>query len=175
MPTVAKQIKREKKNAIHALPAICDDTVHPLGGVIYTELSWLFPGRWSADIACPCNGLFFSRRRAVSTTCTIDAIGDAGIVESFHNRIKAIFWQFSRADGVCENVHAPRCLLCGCEILIGDHKARLPRGFRRAGRGSRSLAVRLRSWCVSCRFGRWRVNPQFAWRTRLAWLLLDVN
>lgn len=69
-----------------ALPAVCDDPVRPLGGVVHAELSWFFLGHWSADIACSCDRLFFSRRRAVG------AIGETGIVESPDNRIESIFW-----------------------------------------------------------------------------------
>ena len=73
-------------NAGLALPAICDDSVHPLGGVIDAELSWLFLGRWSASVACPGDRLVFS------WICAVITISDASIVESSHNRVEAIVW-----------------------------------------------------------------------------------
>ena len=84
-----------------ALPAVRDDPVHLLGGVIDAEFSWLFLGKRSADVACSCDGLLFSRRGAVGT------IGEAGIIESSHDRVETVFWQFSWTDGFCEDIHAP--------------------------------------------------------------------
>jgi hypothetical protein len=154
-----------------ALPAVCDDSVRPLGGVVHAELSWLFLGYWSADIACPCDRLFFSRR------CAVGAIGETGIVESPHNRIESIFWQFSWTDGFCEDAHAPRSFLCGCKIFGGNRKTRSSScRFWRAGGSSRSAAILLRTRRVSRCFRRRRIiNPEFAWCTRLTRLLFDVN
>jgi len=70
------------------LPTIHGDPVHPLGGVIDAKLSWLFLGCWPADVACSCNRLLFS----FSRRCAIGAVGNASVIESFHNRVEAIFW-----------------------------------------------------------------------------------
>lgn len=69
-----------------ALPAICNDSVHPLSGVVDAELSWVFLRRWSVDIACPGDRLFFS------WMCAVGTIGDASIIKSSHNRIETIVW-----------------------------------------------------------------------------------
>ena len=79
--------REEKKEAMLALPAICgDDSVHPLGGVVDAELSGLFLGPWSADVACPSDRLVFS------WMCAAGTISNASIIESSHNRVEAIVW-----------------------------------------------------------------------------------
>jgi hypothetical protein len=97
--------KGKKKNAVGNLPTIRLDSIHLLSGMVHAELSWLFLGRWPADVACPGHGLFFLGRSAVGATG--GAAGRAGIVESLHDRVEAVFWQFARTDGICEDIHAP--------------------------------------------------------------------
>jgi hypothetical protein len=152
------------------LPAVCDDSVHTLGGVVNAELSWLFFARGSADVACSCDRLFFSRRHAVG------AIGEASIIESSHDGVETVFWQFSWTDGLCENVHSPRRFLGRCEIFGGNREARLSCGLWRASRSSRPATILLRTRRVSCCFrGRRIIDSELAWCTRLTWLLFDVN
>lgn len=76
----------KERNAVLALPAIRDDSVHPLSGVVDAELSGLFLGRWSADVACPGDRLVFSWR------CAVGTVSNASIIESSHNRVEAIVW-----------------------------------------------------------------------------------
>jgi hypothetical protein len=82
--------KGKRKNAIATLPTIRLDSVHLLGEMIHAELSWLFLDRWPADIAGACHGLFFLGWSAIGATG--GAAGRAGIVESLHDRVEAIFW-----------------------------------------------------------------------------------
>jgi hypothetical protein len=65
--------KGKKRNAIATLPTIRLDSVHLLGGMIHA-----------------CHGLFFLGRSAIGATG--GAAGRAGIVESLHDRVEAIFW-----------------------------------------------------------------------------------
>ena len=79
---------KRKGNTVLALPAIRNDSVNTLSGVVDAEFSWLFLACGFADIACPCDRLFFSRRCGVGA---IGAIGEAGIVESSHDRVETVF------------------------------------------------------------------------------------